>query len=105
MPVLWTVSQSTRLVMVTVKGVIRLKDVEDYLERVMGPATMSFHKLVDLSESFVLLSQQDLAGLAERVRDYARSGPLGALAVVVTSDGTEQIIQQFGSLTGAERPW
>jgi hypothetical protein len=91
--------------MVTINGVVRLSDMEDYLEKVMSPATMSYHKLVDLTDSSLSLSQQDLAVLAECVRDYASSGPMGALAVVVASDETEQQIRQFGSLSGAERPW
>ncbi len=105
MPVLWDVFHATRHVIVTVKGVVHLHEVQDYLQKVMTPATMSYHKLVDLTESSPALSEPDILVLAEAVREYAGSGPMGALAIVVASDETEQQIRQFGSLSGAERPW
>ena len=47
MPVFWGLDHSTRLVVITVKGVIRLKDMEDCVEGIMTPATLSYRKLVD----------------------------------------------------------
>ena len=105
MPVIWDVFHSTRQVFVTIKGLVHLHDVQDHLQKVMTPATMSYHKLVDLTGSHLALSEQDVHVLAESVCEYANSGPMGALAIVVASDETEQQIRQFGSLSGAQRPW
>ena len=103
MPVLWAVHHSTRLVVITVNGVIRLKDMEECLEGLMTAAVLSYRKLVDMTEGSPALSREDVLALAERVRQHAGRGTMGALAIVAVSEENERQAQLLGSL--AERPW
>ena len=103
MPVLWRLNHSTRLVVITVKDVIRLKDMEDCIESIMTPATMSYGKLVDMTEGSPALSQEDILALIERVREHAGGRARGALAVVVASDESHQLMLRFQSLSVADR--
>ncbi len=104
MPVLWDVFHSTRLVAITLTGAIRLKDVEDCIAKIMTPATLSYRKLVDVTEGSSMLSSENIVALAERVREHAGVGPIGALAIVAASNEGEQQARLFKSLSIANRP-
>jgi SpoIIAA-like len=103
MPVLWSVSHSTRLVAITVKGAIRLEDMEECVAGILTPATLSYRKLVDMTEGAPALSWQDIRALAEQVRERAGRSPLGALAIVAVSAQNEQQARLLGSVS--DRPW
>ena len=104
MPVLWAVFHSTRLVVITLTGAIHLKDVEDCIVKIMTPATLSYRKLVDVTEGSSMLSGESILALAERVREHDGIGPIGALAIVAASNEGEQQARLFKSLSMAERP-
>jgi hypothetical protein len=103
MPVLWSVSHATRLVAITVKGVIGLEDMEECVAGILTPATLSYRKLVDLTEGTPALSHDDVRTLAERVREHADHSPLGALAIVAVSPEGEQQARLLGAVS--DRPW
>ena len=86
MPVLWAVVHSSRIVTITFRGVICRQDIDDCADGIMTPATLSYRKLVDLSQGALALSPQDIAALAEHAREYGRSGVMGALAIVARPD-------------------
>jgi hypothetical protein len=102
MPVFWGLDHSTRLVVITVKGVIRLKDMEDCVEGIMTPATLSYRKLVDMTEGSPGLSCEDIFALGELVREHAGGRATGALAVVDVSDESHRM-RLFKSLSMADR--
>jgi len=104
MPVFWTVSHSTRLVVTSVKGVASLEDMKGCVAAIMTPATLSYRKLVDLSEGQLALSREDFLTLDEYVRKHSGIGPRGALAITVGSDDGERQAQLFASLSVADRP-
>jgi hypothetical protein len=104
MPVLWDVFHSTRLVAITLKGAIRLKDVEDCIVKIMTPATLSYRKLVDVTEGSSMPGSESIVALAERVRKHAGIGPIGALAIVAASHEGEQQARLFKSLSVTNRP-
>jgi hypothetical protein len=104
MPVLWAVDHSTRLVVISLNGVIRLKDMEDCLEGIMTAAALSYRKLVDMMAGSPELSRDDILALAERVREHAGRSAMGAVAIVAVSDESELQARLFGSSTVAERP-
>ncbi len=103
MPVLWSVSHSARLVVITVQGVIGLEDMEQCVAGILTPATLSYRKLVDMTEGSPALSRVDIRALAEQVRERAGRSPLGALAIVAISEESEQQARLFGSVS--DRPW
>lgn len=104
MPVLWTVSHATRMVVISVKGVVRLADMQECAAGIVTPATLSYRKLVDLTGSQPSMSAEDIAVLAEYVREQRGVGPMGALAITVSTDAAEEQARLFGSLAVADRP-
>ena len=104
MPVRWGVFHSTRLVVIALTGAIRLKDVEDCVDMIMTPATLSYRKLVDVTEGSSMLGSESIVALAERVREHAGIGPIGPLAIVAASDEGQQQARLFKSLSMADRP-
>jgi hypothetical protein len=104
MPVLWTAFHSTREVVISVDGVVHLKEMEECVEGALTPANRSYRKLVDLSKGRLALSRADIEALATYVRKLAGTGPMGALAITVGSAESEQQAQHFHSLSAADRP-
>jgi hypothetical protein len=105
MPVLWAAFHSTRLVTITFKGVICRQDIDDCTDGIMTPATLSYRKLVDLTQGLLALSPQDIAALVERVREHGRAGPMGALAIVVLPGEHARHALLFEALSAAaDRP-
>ena len=104
MPVLWTVSHATRTVVISVTGAVRLADMQECAAGIMTPATLSYRKLVDLTEVQPAMSAEDIDTLAEYVREQSGIGPMGALAITAGTDEAEQQARLFGSLAVAARP-
>jgi hypothetical protein len=77
MPVLWTVFHSARLVEISAEGTVLLKDMQECVEGITAPATLSYRKLVDLSAGKSTLRRDDIAVLAEYARECAGIGPMG----------------------------
>src|SRR5262245_13531432 len=101
MPVHWTVFHATRQVVITARGIVHLSDMEECVEGIMTPATLSYRKLVDLSRGRAALSREDIATLATYARERSGSGPMGPLAITVGSDEAEQQARLFGILSAA----
>jgi hypothetical protein len=105
MPVLWNAFHSTRLVTITFEGVACRKDLDDCTDGIMTPATLSYRKLVDLRNGSLALSPEDIAALAERVRECGQAAPMGALAILVLPGECEQHAPLFAALAAAaDRP-
>ena len=104
MPVVWNVFHPTREVVISVTGVVLLKEMEECVDGILTPATRSYRKLVDLVEGRLALSREDIAALAKHVRERSESRQMGAVAIAVGSDESEQQIRLFDSLSAAERP-
>jgi hypothetical protein len=104
MPVLWNAFHATCLVTITFTGIISRQDIDDCTDGIMTPATLSYRKLVDLTEASLALSREDVAALAERVREHSRTGAIGALAFIVLP-GDEEHRRLFEALSAAaDRP-
>jgi len=105
MPVIWAALHSTRLVTITFNGVIARKDMDDYTDGVLTPATLSYRKLVDLTQASLTLTVEDIAALTERVREHSRAGMLGAVAIAVGPDEQKRYGLLFDSVSAAaDRP-
>lgn len=105
MPVLWAAFHSNRLVTITFMGVVGRKDIDDCADGIMTPATLSYPKLVDLTQGSLALSPDDIAALAERVRQHSRAGAMGAVALVTLPEKHEEQSLLFEALsTAADRP-
>ena len=105
MPVIWAALHSARLVTITFKGVITRKDMDDYIDGVLTPATLSYRKLVDLTQASLTLTLDDIAALTERVRGHSRAGTMGAVAIAVGPDEQKRYGLLFDSVSAAaDRP-
>ena len=104
MPIVWNVSHSTREVEISVTGAVLLKEMKECADGIMIPATRCYRKLVDLVEGRLALNREDIAALAEYVRERSEAGRMGAVAIVVGSDESEHQMRLFDSLSVAERP-
>jgi hypothetical protein len=98
------VSHSTRSVVISATGVIRLADIEECVRAIAMPATLSYRKLVDLGQAELAFGRDGIIGLSRYIREHRGTGPMGALAIVVGSDAIEQQARQFKSMEVADRP-
>jgi hypothetical protein len=104
MPVQWTVSHPTRLVIAVAKDDLRLKDIEDYLDGVVAANALVYRKIFDTTGATMNLSEDDLMALGARIRAYIAIGPIGPLAIVAATDKSYGQARMFMALAEADRP-
>jgi len=103
MPIAWAIDHAARIVVGTADGRLGLKEVEGYLDGMAQTATLSYRKLLDLTQCAPELSQEDLTSLGARVNAYRVEGAMGPAAIVVASEEAYQQARRFGELTAARR--
>jgi len=104
MPVQWTVSHPTRLVIAIAKGELRLTHIEAYLDEVVTANALAYRKIFDMTQSMPRLSDDDLMALGARIRAYIALGEIGPLAIVATTDESYEQAMMFATLAVADRP-
>ena len=104
MPVQWTISKPTRLVVAVAKGALTRGDIEGYLDAVVVADVMLYRKIFDLTEAEPSLSDDDMMALGARIRAYATSGDMGPLAIVAATPPAVERAQLFTALSEARRP-
>ena len=104
MPLQWTVSHPTRLVIAVAKEEIRLKDIEDYLDDLLAAGALPYRKIFDTTGATVKLEEDDLMALGARIRAYIPLGPIGPLAIVATTERSYGQARMFTALAEADRP-
>ena len=104
MPVQWTVSHPTRLVIAIAKGQLQRQDIEAYLDNVTTANALPYRKIFDLTNATPQLSDDDLMALGARIRAYVTLGQLGPLAIVAASEESYQQARMFAALADADRP-
>jgi hypothetical protein len=104
MPVQWTVSHPTRLVIAVARGDLRLPDIEHYLDEVVMADALAYRKIFDMTHATPYLSDDDLMALGARIRAYIALGRIGPLAIVATTDTSYQQARMFAALARADRP-
>jgi hypothetical protein len=105
MPVLWGVAHAKRLVTITFKGVICRQDIDDCADGIMTPATLSYRKLVDLTQGSLASSPEVMAAVVGHAREHGRLGAMGPLAFVCPPYAQAQHARLFQALSSAaDRP-
>jgi hypothetical protein len=104
MPISWGVNHAARLVSAKATGELGRTDFEDYLDGLGAAATLSFRKVLDMSESRLALSAEDMAALGARIRGHESMGPMGSVAIIAGSDELYDQIRLFESVVHANRP-
>ena len=104
MAIVWGVDHAARLVTARATGELGRTDIEDYLDGLAAAATLSFRKVLDMSDSRLALSSDGMAAIGVRIRGLERIGSMGRVAVIAGSDEVYDQIRQYESVVGAHRP-
>ena len=104
MPIHWTISHPTQLVVSVCKGEVNRTDIEGYLGDVVVTNTLPYRKIFDMTQGEFALSDDDMMALGARIRAYAGTASMGPLAIVATSDESYGRARLFATLADARRP-
>ena len=104
MPIIWGVNHAARLVSAKATGELGRADIEDYIDGLVAAATLSFRKVLNMSESRLALSAEDMAALGARIRGHESMGPMGSVAIIAGSDDVYDQVRLFESVVDADRP-
>ena len=104
MPLQWTISHPTRLVVAIASGELRPEDIESYFDEVARANASAYRKLFYASQATADLSDDELMALGARIRAYVALGPIGPVAIVVPTVATHEQALIFAALAEADRP-
>jgi hypothetical protein len=105
MPIHWTISHPTRLVVAVCKDVVTRPDIEAYLDDVVVKGTMPYRKIFQLHEAAAGLDDDDMMALGARIQAYAaQPEPMGPLAIVALTEEQYEYARRYATLAAAHRP-
>jgi hypothetical protein len=103
MPIVWGVNHAARLVSAKATGELGRTDIEDYLDGLEAAATLSYRKVLDMTQSRLALSGEDMAALGNRIRTHESMRPMGSVAVIAGSEELYDRFRLFESVVDANR--
>jgi hypothetical protein len=104
MPIHWTISKPTKLIVAVCKDAVTRLDIEGYLDAVFVADVLSYRKIFDMTQGTVDLPDDDMMALGARIRAYATTGTLGPLAIVASTPESHERAHLFATLADARRP-
>lgn len=104
MPVHWTISHPSRLVMAITKGDVSVPDIEKYFAGVTADGAMAYAKIFEITHTPEALSDENLNALGQRVVFYAQHGQVGPLAIVAATDASYAKASVFAAAANISRP-
>ena len=104
MPVQWTVSHPTRLIVAVARGDLGLADIEEYLDDVVASEALAYRKIFDMTHATTKMDDDALMALGARIRAYRALGEMGPLAIVATTQDSYEQAHIFAALAEADRP-
>lgn len=104
MPIHWTISHPTRLVVAVCKGPVTRQDIEGYLDAVVVADMLAYRKIFDTTQANLQLPHNDMMELGARIRVYATMGTMGPLAIVASTPEGHEHDRLFAALADARRP-
>ena len=105
MPIHWTISHPTRLVVAICRDVVRRTDIEAYLDGVVVEDAMPYRKIFELRDAVSGLDDDDMMALGARIQAYAaQPEPMGPLAIVALTDEQYEYARRYAVLATARRP-
>jgi len=104
MPIHWTISKSTKLVVAVCKDAVTRRDVEGYLDAVVVADALGYRKIFDFTQAQAELLDDDMMALGARIRAYASTGAMGPLAIVAVTAESYERAHLFAALADAQRP-
>ena len=97
MPVHWTISHPSRLVVAVTKGDVSVADIEKYFAGVTADGAMAYAKIFEITHTPEALSDENLNALGQRVAFYAQHGQVGPVAIVAASDASYEKASIFAA--------
>ncbi|MEI7870895.1 MAG: hypothetical protein WCK95_02200 [Alphaproteobacteria bacterium] len=104
MPVHWTVSHPTRLVVAVAKGDVTPADIERYFAGITADGAMAYRKIFEITHTPTALNEENLKTLGERVIYYAQHGQIGPVAIVAASNESYAQAKVFAAAARVSRP-
>ena len=96
-------NHAARLVSAKATGELGRTDIEDYLDGLEAAATLSYRKVLDMTQSRLALSGEDMAALGNRIRTHESMRPMGSVAVIAGSEELYDRFRLFESVVDANR--
>ena len=104
MPVHWTVSHPSRLVVAIAKDDVTPADIERYFAGITADGAMAYAKIFEITHTPAALNEDNLKALGKRVIDYAKHGQIGPVAIVAASDESYHAAKVFADAAQVRRP-
>jgi hypothetical protein len=104
MPIHWTISHPTKLVVAVCKGPLTREDIEGYLDAVVVADGLAYRKIFDMTQCEPAIPDDDMMALGARIRAYATMGGMGPLTIVASTDISYERAHLFAALADARRP-
>jgi hypothetical protein len=104
MPVHWTISHPSKLVVAVAKQDVTVADIEKYFAGVTAAGGMSYRKIFEITHTPSALSEENVRALGKRVVYYAQHGQVGPVAIVASTEESFVQAQLFASTASVSRP-
>ncbi|WP_439611735.1 hypothetical protein [Reyranella sp.] len=106
MPIEYTIDHAKRFVHARVLGVIALKDIEDFTDKVVAADALTYRKLFDATLGDGTYTDDDVMSLAARAAAYASLAKRGPLAIIPRPGMGAELAKRYvnlGKFTGEAR--
>lgn len=104
MPLYWVIDSRERLMTAVAEGGVSREEANAFLDAMGGAGALSYCRLFDGSAGEPLMDNDDIMGLAVRMRSMQQGGQPGPLAIVMPRDKYEQFARMLGILAVPDRP-
>lgn len=104
MPLYWVIDSRNRLMTAVAEGGVTREEANAYLDAMVGARAGGYRRLFDGSEGEPMMDNEDIMGLAVRMRGMQQGGNPGPLAVVMPRDKHQQFARMLGILAVPDRP-
>ena len=98
MPLITGVDRDHREVRVVALGPVSLEDVREHLLHKKREGGLGFPELADVRGAGIVSAPEELKQIAEFLRELSREGPLGRIALVVSSEAELTAMREFEEL-------
>ncbi len=104
MPVTWTISHPSRLVLAVARDSVNLGDLQEYLDSIVVDGAMPYRKIFDLTHGSLDLDNKEMMLLGARIRAYGTTSEMGPLAIVAGTPKSYERARLYMTLASADRP-
>jgi hypothetical protein len=104
MPLHWTIDSREQLVTAVADGGVRKEEMDAYLDAIAGAGAGNYRKLFDGNRGEPLMGEDDIMGLAVRMRGMQQVGLAGPLAIVMPREKYDTFARMLGILAVPQRP-